>query len=73
MGRAKNISKTDRFIRLIQGLIFIGLMLFVERDTFLVMLYGLIGLYLIVTSIIGICAIYILLSIKTTNNGKKMY
>ena len=64
----KNIGKTDRIIRLVLGLAILISPSFVGLN----ILWGLIGVVLIVTSLISFCPLYPVLGVNTRNIKDKL-
>jgi hypothetical protein len=60
-----NIGKTDKIIRLVVGLVIIGVGIVTESW------WGVIGLILIVAALIGFCPLYVPLKINTNKAGSE--
>ncbi len=63
----KNMSNTDKWIRIILGLALLSLIFIIESN---LRWLGLIGLVLIATGFINFCPIYALLGISTNKKEK---
>jgi len=71
-----NIHRIDRLIRVMVGIIFMIISLKIYREDFsLGLIFGLLSLYLFVTTIIGVCPIYMFLEVntKTDKNRNRFY
>ncbi|ROR32673.1 YgaP family membrane protein [Inmirania thermothiophila] len=62
---SKNVGTIDKVIRIVLGLVLIGLALFGPKTP-----WGWIGVIPLVTGLIGFCPLYSLLGIKTTGEAK---
>ena len=63
----QNMGKTDRIIRVILGVLFIGNVFFALQHPI-----GWIGVILVATAIAGICPLYSLLGINTKSAAEKI-
>jgi len=68
----KNEGTIDRVVRVIIGIILIGLALYFMTSwaLWLVIVVGIIGLIALITGIIGYCGLYTVCKINTLKNGK---
>ncbi|MDR6967703.1 uncharacterized membrane protein HdeD (DUF308 family) [Flavobacterium arsenatis] len=70
----KNLNRKDGLIRAILGFCAIALFFFNPfDDTLLEMIFGIIGLVLIISAVIEFCPIYYFLGIKTRQKRRKKF
>jgi uncharacterized membrane protein len=61
----KNVGRTDRIIRIVLGAILLIKVLVLFSATFLTWLLIIIGIYLVITGILGFCPLYLLFKTNT--------
>lgn len=64
----KNIGATDKWIRIVAGIVLLALIFVIKSDW---RWLGLIGVILLGTAFLNFCPIYKLLGISTNKSGKK--
>jgi DUF2892 family protein len=69
----QNISTSDKFIRTTLGGILLLLMYFCNDDYLMQWVFGGCGLYLIISSIVGTCIVYLFLDIRTASKKKNRF
>lgn len=70
----RNLHKTDRIIRLISGIAMLVISISKNlNDSFISNIILSLGIYLIFTSVINLCPIYLFLDIDTNKKKRKMY
>lgn len=69
----KNLNTVDRIARLCMGLLLLWLLFLTNEDLLLSMLSGLLGIYFLITSSIGICTFYLFLGLNSAKTKNKMH
>lgn len=69
----KNLNNIDRLARICMGFLLMWLLFLTNEDLLLSMLFGLLGIYFLITASIGICTFYVFLGLNSAKGKNKMH